>query len=511
MAPRCLWLLLPLLVVGCKEATLGLDGGNDSKDHGLFSQPDGGDVEPFDVFRERPDTGDPEASIFEFADADADIVDQGGPFVCRGPSELPAPACGALSCGNGVVESCQTCSPGCGIVVDAGFRLAFPGDAGCCTETTEACDQADLAGNTCESTGWAWGQLRCSPACSLDPGTCSSCAQGLGSCKEGLLDGRDTVTLDLAARGEQLGIAWATNNHDELQVHLGLLGSTLEPTLTIPCAFGGGFSVALTDLPDGWLVAVREVGGVRLHHLGPRFEALGEVGRFLVGANVAHFIRGPGSSRALVYDGADFTLEGLDATGRARFTTHGFMPGPVIDTEAVGVAALADRWYVSARTNAGIAVAVIDDTGRVLGAPVLPESNVEYPTLAAANGRLVLGWARFDSTLEVVLGELDRDGVLLGAPTVIGDSQDYNRPLLSFDGTTVRVVLQGYTGQTHVAKALSTKTVTLNPVQVSSAQRLVTAPSIRPTRLLDLGTRRFVAWNVVGGPGTGRIGVAELP
>jgi hypothetical protein len=73
------------------------------------------------------------------------------------------------------------------------------------------------------------------------------------------------------------------------------------------------------------------------------------------------------------------------------------------------------------------------------------------------------------------------------------------------------VVLQGYTGQTHVAKSLSTKAVTLNPAQVSVAQRLVTAPGIRPTRLLDLGARRFVAWNVFGGPGTGRVGVAELP
>lgn len=506
---RGLWLsLLPLLALGCKEPTQGLSGrdsGLDPLDLGIFGRAEDGESFP------RPDTGDADGSFFDFADADADIIDQGGPFICRGLSELPAPACGVLSCGNGVVESCQTCNQICGISVDAGPRVPFPGDAGCCTEIIEACDQADLAGNTCESMGWAWGQLRCSSACSLDPGSCATCAAGVGLCKEGLLDGRDTIAFDVAGRGDQVGVAWVTETHEMLEVHLGLLGPTLEPLLTIPCAYGGGFAVALTDLPDGWLLAVSELGGVRLHHLGPRFEALGELSRFVPGAIFAHFIRGPGTARALVYDSGELTIEGLDAVGGARFTTRGFMPSAVVDTEAIGVASQGGRWYVSARVGSGIVVAVLDDDGHVLGVPQLPESNVEYPTLAAAGGRLVLGWARFGQTLEVALGELDADGVLQGTPIVIGDSADFNRPLLTFDGTTVGVVLQAYTGQTHVAKGLSTKTVRLSPPQVSVGQRLVTAPWIRPTRVLDLGTRRLVAWNVVAGLGLGRIGFAELP
>lgn len=501
-------LLLPVLALGCKEATVGLrgrDSGADPRDLGIFGPAEDGGSLP------RPDVGDADGFFFDFADADADIVDEGGPFVCRGPSELPAPACGVLSCGNGVVESCQTCQQTCGISVDAGPRVPFPFDAGCCAEIVEACDQADLSGNSCESLGWAWGQLRCTNACSLDPGSCASCATGVGLCKEGLLDGRDTVALSLAARGDQVGIAWVSDSDQMLEVHLGLLGPTLEPTLTIPCAYGGGFAVALTDLPDGWLLAVSELGGVRLHHLGPRFEALGETSRFLPGAIFAHFIRGPGSARALVYEGGDLTVEGLDAVGGARFTTSGFMPSAVVDNEAIGVAALGGRWYVSARTNSGIAVAVLDDNGRVLGVPVLPETNVEYPTLAAAQGRLVMGWARFGETLQVALGELDRDGVLQGTPIVVGDQADFNRPLLTFDGSTVGVVLQAYTGQTHVGKGLSMKTVSLSPPQVSASQRLVTAPWIRPTRLLDLGSRRLIAWTVALGGGQGRIGVAELP
>lgn len=83
---------------------------------------------------------------------------------------------GALAnCGNGVVDSGEACDDGNDVDLDgclASCQVATCGD-GFVWAGVEQCEFQTLGGATCQSLGFASGQLSCSTACTFDTSACS--------------------------------------------------------------------------------------------------------------------------------------------------------------------------------------------------------------------------------------------------------------------------------------------------------------------------------------------------
>lgn len=75
---------------------------------------------------------------------------------------------GTLGCRDGEGESCTFDDSGC----------TWCGD-GAVNGTSESCDGADLAGQSCTSRGFATGSLACTSACAFDESACSMCGNGV--------------------------------------------------------------------------------------------------------------------------------------------------------------------------------------------------------------------------------------------------------------------------------------------------------------------------------------------
>ncbi len=80
----------------------------------------------------------------------------GGSCASNIPPEMTPPVCGWPKCGNGVRDSCSLPWGGC--------PTPFP--------VTEACDGADLGGDTCQAHGFTSGTLSCLSYCAVDLGGC---------------------------------------------------------------------------------------------------------------------------------------------------------------------------------------------------------------------------------------------------------------------------------------------------------------------------------------------------
>lgn len=109
------------------------------------------------------------------------------------------PAGECTSCGNGVVESDETCDPKASGVAQCGPLGYQPGTVPCTStcewaydqcvplmtcangqlDTNEQCDGTLFPpGSTCASHGFAMGSLACKPGCSIDTSGCHTCGNG---------------------------------------------------------------------------------------------------------------------------------------------------------------------------------------------------------------------------------------------------------------------------------------------------------------------------------------------
>jgi hypothetical protein len=149
--------------------------------------------------------------------------------------------CGVALCGNGARDTCAVQT------LDCHGTMSM----------TEACDGADLGVETCQSRGYASGDLACSDICTLDAAGCSECVP-LGAkvsrCGSAPLPGDEQFALAMAATDSEVALAWEdadrfdTINFTRLSSGLDAIGTTLIDE-TAPD------SLSVAPLPSGWAVA----------------------------------------------------------------------------------------------------------------------------------------------------------------------------------------------------------------------------------------------------------------
>ncbi len=133
-----------------------------------------------------------------------------------GAFEFDAPASPSPACGNGLLETGETCDQGNTVAGDGCSSSCQTESGWVCTnqpslcvqstdcgnnqiEGSEACDSSNLNNQSCVSLGYSGGRLNCSPQCEFDFTQCTSspstpaCSDGLDNDLDGAIDfGADT-------------------------------------------------------------------------------------------------------------------------------------------------------------------------------------------------------------------------------------------------------------------------------------------------------------------------------
>ncbi len=157
----------------------------------------------------------------------------------RSGAEVGSPAAGAL-CGSGIAD--------------------FP---------AEECDATDLREQTCQSLGFASGELRCSSTCDFDTTGCDPCLADprIVACEVAPVDARAAGHLALATGDSEIVLAWTSSDPHATGVRVARFGANLalvETSIVDPRAGG---AVALARTPGGYVLAFEASGGVQVQPL----------------------------------------------------------------------------------------------------------------------------------------------------------------------------------------------------------------------------------------------------
>jgi len=173
-----------------------------------------------------------------------------------------SPVCGR-SCGNGIVDSCLR-------MVGRDCHLA---------SVSEDCDGTDFGPRSCQTLGYASGDLECSATCTLDYSGCNECAPAgsfVLACGPSPASPPDVIGFGLAATDDEVGIAIVdedpTNGAPRLSFArlspaLELLTATalddnLEPELL---AVAGIYQPAVATSANGWVVGACGSPDITVH------------------------------------------------------------------------------------------------------------------------------------------------------------------------------------------------------------------------------------------------------
>lgn len=168
---------------------------------------------------------------------------------------VSAPAARPATCGNGKrdVISVQpgVCAP------------CIPGRKCPCSpprEILEACDGADLGGETCASRGLRDGELRCTASCVFDDSQCrppmslpSGAVVAWPAIPAAKKPGR---ALDLAAKAGELGAAWSTAEGCGNAVFARFSSDLKQISTSEPFGRAVVSHIRVAAMPRGWLVAL---------------------------------------------------------------------------------------------------------------------------------------------------------------------------------------------------------------------------------------------------------------
>lgn len=421
----------------------------------------------------------------------------------------PSPVC-ADQCGNGIVDTCKTCSPQGGIdPVDPTLPLLDivlpPPDT--CVELTEQCDgQVGDAGlSSCEALGFSGGTLSCGDTCYFDDSECQSCATApeLEACRDELGAGKKPAYVALASGNSEVVAAWS----EACTVKVAWFDAALEERLTVsledgPCASGS--TIVVAPLGPLWVV---EFSGRQfvLDSMGVTTSARDVEGnaRF-----VAPRVDGPPLVvRENQYGTVSASL--LDEVGSEVWTTQ--VSEEVTESQYGSATAVGDGFLVALRTAEGVQVFHLDgESGAVDNIHTPGSSSTEYPQVSAAGGEVRLVWAEFGDAPGVRWARLDATGERLGSAVTLGSTPEYfNRSPLVVDGTDSVVLFGGYTGGTGIGKATHLRRVDSMGVTVSGDVALQSDPNgVQWPQITRFNGGFVAAW--VGGGLAGRVGLAKV-
>lgn len=314
---------------------------------------------------------------------------------------VPAGGCPGL-CGNGRIDTCVT-------------ESACPGPSCQRFMSSDVCDGAVPAGQSCASLGFAGGTLACSKACGLDTAPCAACVQDSRIARCVRLTGVHAQAFALASKNDEVALAWLERQPEgggELRARFALLSAELEIKQLGDC-FGvaAWTSIALAPTPSGWAVAL-DNNATSGSAVG--FYLLDELGR--PAADPQPLI--PGASRPTLAarpTGGPLLLYGNTASLRdekgVELWRREVQPGTVEWPTAVYTG---DGFLWAGRVGSKRAVTVarleLDGTVSAAGEPVAGDQSAPALVWTDSGAGLVWsgGWAR-----------LDRTGALLGAPVAL--------------------------------------------------------------------------------------------
>lgn len=173
------------------------------------------------------------------------------------PIAVPAGRSIEATCGNGRVEdhavACvERCQGGCGDEMACAVE---------CNHTREACDGADLHGETCTSRGFASGGLACRAGCAaLDLSECDACATS--ACRTidlGALAPSDG-DLRLVALGRSVRAFWTTEIDGDPHLVTAQVGPG--PALSAPIDLGVEVAREIVASSSAWIAVVWADGAI---------------------------------------------------------------------------------------------------------------------------------------------------------------------------------------------------------------------------------------------------------
>lgn len=423
----------------------------------------------------------------------------------------PPPAVCEGQCGNDVVDSCEICgewrgqgsdtlSPGLPIQ-----ELAAPPIEPVCTTLTEQCDGALAAEQTCEAIGFAGGTLSCRQVCRYDDSDCDSCLVNIETqaCRDDLAVGATPSFVALATNATQLVAAW----NEGCAAKVGWFDAALEilhtTDLTGAACISATAGITLAPLANSW---VAEIGNKQFV-----LDSSGEVVSQRTILGTALFAAARSGDTPLVVRQTTYgtvTASLLDASGAEVWTRE--VAEQVIEAHYGSATAVSDGFLVALRTDVGVQVFHLDETGAILDVSTPGSASTEYPQLNASGGEVRLVWADFGATPSLQWAALNEQGERIGDAVQIGSVPDYfNRSPIVVAGEDTVVVLGGYTGGTGIGKATHVRRLDVagatsaGDVAVQSDPNLVQWPQV-----VAYDGSFVTAW--VGKGESGRVGLAKI-
>jgi hypothetical protein len=331
-------------------------------------------------------------------------------------------------CGNGVIDTCEFVCP---------FEMPPP------CRLVEPCDGTNLAGQTCQSVGYASGPLSCGASCELDTTGCERCAP-LGMpvrwCGAVPIDAREVMSFALEGTDDEVGLAWIAREPVGMYaVHFARLSSSLEIIQQVgPLHTGCAdqyMGVHIASRPGGWLLAIDGQQSLRLlvldrdsHVVGDRevaepgfvpFLASRPDGDPLIGWRGGELPGGPNSLKVAVVEPWG-VWEGMCP---ARF------PWDSLEASASWVG---DGWLLAFGTESkqhGVDMhSVPIDRNGLPGEPILLTGNLGDASLLADGGDVRIVYRGIDQggIGETRIQHLTSRGVPVGSFTSLGQLADDN-------------------------------------------------------------------------------------
>ena len=431
-----------------------------------------------------------------FVIPDVPVVRPDATTHCPGTSTPPAPVCGdAGLCGNGVRNECTVCSHG---------LRPFPDAGPTCVTHREECDGQDLGGRTCRAIGYASGPLECGPWCGFDTSKCVSCAGGahVSACVHPEVGPVTVRGVALAAGHGELALAWIVNGGS---VRLARYRPDLSLIGVEECAALGAEAVAVAASVNGWMVVTEASGWLELTvddlATGVRSR------RRLVGRDPI-LVPVPAAAPLLLYTRANTLYAARLRPNGSDEWLVAVVSNPTEPELSSGVYT-GDGFLVAARAQ-GVRVVRIELDGSVSGMQSPAGGSTEYPQIGWTGTEARLVYADFGGTPSVIWMRLDRAGITLGQPVVLGQAPTYFNPSpIVTSGDDTIVLLGRYTGSTARAEALDVARIGPQGSTLVAPQAIEMDPKRAFSyRIVTLGAYAYAAWAAEGFPG--RVGLARL-
>lgn len=441
------------------------------------------------------------------------------PAGCGAPAPLD-PVCGAALCGNGILDSCESCGGGGGGGgggADAGGW--YPDTGPVCYTETEGCDGANLGGATCASLGYAGGTLTCTADCKLDVSGCSGCATNstIATCVNPPLS-QPVKGFAMATTSSQIGVAWIGG---DAAVYRSYLNLTLFDAQLVPVAQSlcigdeDPGSVSIARVGGHWIIASGSQSGTAIYLVDDATLVPTKV-RVVAGAWGPTLVGRPqGGPLLTFYDSPDSRLVAtlLDEKGNEQWRTQLLDRTYGAGTSGVFTGAaflVADRRSTYYSDQGGVRVINVDLAGKVIATSSPGSPETEHPHLSwhGATARIV--WVDFGGEMRMFMAKLDAKGQSIGSAMELpyGKSHfNWVRTLPKNDD--LLALFAGYTGLVDHGTQLDVATLGPAGATLTPMVQLTQSPEYAAShRLAPLGTQAVAAWIETSEPP--RLGLALL-